>query len=113
MYEGNIAPRENGMPNFEVGDNSSRVRRYRAIKDHLFSDLADEAVILSLRNGKYYGVNQVGASIWSLIGTASTLSEIESALMEEYSVDEDTCRAEVASFLEMMVREELIDVLDE
>ncbi len=113
VYESYATSRENGMPNFETGDVSSKIRRYRAIKDHLFSDLAEEAVILSLRNGKYYGVNHVGAAIWSIIQQPVTLSEIESALMKEYAVDEPTCRTEVESFLDNMIREELIDVIDE
>lgn len=101
------------MPDREIADNPPLVRRFCAIKDHLFSDLAEEAVILSLKNGKYYGVNQVGASIWSIIQQATTLADIESRLMDEYEVDETTCRAEVALFLETMIREKLINVIDE
>lgn len=101
------------MPDTETAHNVIRVRRYRAIKDHLFSDLAEEAVILSLRNGKYYGINHVGASIWSIIQKPVTLAEVESHLMNEYEVDEQTCRAEVVLFLETMIREKLIDVFDE
>jgi hypothetical protein len=113
VYDSYAGPRENGMPSLELGENGLKIRRYRAIKDHLFSDLADEAVLLSLRNGKYYGLNHVGVAIWSIIQQAVTLSEIESSLMKEYAVDEQTCRAAVSSFLENMIREELIDVLDE
>ncbi|MGD9629036.1 MAG: lasso peptide biosynthesis PqqD family chaperone [Pyrinomonadaceae bacterium] len=101
------------MPDTETAHNAIRVRRYRAIEDHLFSDLAEEAVILSLRNGKYYGINHVGASIWWVIQQPATLAEVESHLMKEYDVDEETCRAEVALFLETMMREKLIDVFDE
>ena len=113
MYEGYAASRGDGMPNIETSDDSSKIRRYRAIKEHLFSDLTEEAVLLSLKNGKYYGVNHVGAAIWSIIQQPVTLSEIESSLMEQYEVDEETCRTEVETFLENMIREELIDVIDE
>ena len=101
------------MPDREIADTPPLVRRYCAIKDHLFSDLPEEVVILSLKNGKYYGVNQVGASIWSIIQQATTLADIESRLMDEYEVEETTCRAEVALFLETMIREKLINVIDE
>lgn len=103
----------NEMSDPEITSNVPKVKRYRAIKDHLFSSLADEAVLLSLRNGKYYGVNHVGAAIWSAIQKPATLAEIEESLIKEYDVDEETCRAAVAEFLDNMVREELIDVLDE
>lgn len=111
---GKVAPIfENNMSDIEINRSTSIVRRYRAIKEHLFSTLADEAVLLSLRNGKYYGVNHVGAAIWSIVQQPVTLAEIEAHLMDEYAVDEETCRAEVAKFLEQMIGEELIDVLDE
>jgi hypothetical protein len=104
---------EGDMSDIEIPSSSSKVRRYRAIKDHLFSALAEEAVLLSLRNGKYYGVNHVGAAIWSILQEPVTVSEIEAHLMNEYDVDEETCRSEVAEFLDKMIGEELIDVLDE
>ena len=88
-------------------------RRYQAIKEHLFSDLNDEAVVLSLKNGKYYGLNSVGVTIWSNVQEAATVTEIAAALMGEYDIDEETCRREVSSFIEKMLEEELIETVDE
>ncbi len=112
MFESFI-PLENGKQEIDESIDRTKIRTYCAIKDHLFSDLAEEAVILSLRNGKYYGVNNVGASIWSMIQQPVTLSEIEAVLMTEYAVSADQCRAEVTAFLKTMIGEDLIDVLDE
>lgn len=87
--------------------------RFGAIKDHLFSEIKGEGVILSLKNGKYYGVNPVGASIWQAIQSPATLPEIQAAVVQEYDVDEETCRQEVLTFLEQMVNEELVEVSNE
>jgi hypothetical protein len=87
--------------------------RFQAIKDHLYSEIKEEGVILSLKNGKYYGVNPVGASIWKAIQSPATLPEIQAAVTREYDVDEETCRQEVLRFLEQMVNEELLEVLNE
>ena len=87
-------------------------KRYQAIKEHLFSQLNDEGVILSLSNGKYYGLNSVGVAVWISILEGATLAEIEAAVMREYDVDEDTCRREVASFLQEMLTEDLIETID-
>ena len=87
--------------------------RFEAIKDHLYSEIKEEGVILSLRNGKYYGVNPVGASIWQAIQSPATLPEIQAAVTREYDVDEETCRREVLTFLEKMVSEELVEVSNE
>jgi hypothetical protein len=88
-------------------------KRYQAIKEHLFSQLNDEGVILSLSNGKYYGLNSVGVSIWVSILEGATLAEIEAAVMREYDVDYETCQREVASFLEEMSKEDLIETIDD
>ena len=93
-------------------DFTSPVRRYRAIKEHLLSELNEEAVILSLKNGKYYGLNSVGFTIWTNVQESATLSEIEAAVMNEYDVDEETCRREVSTFLEQMLSEELVETVD-
>jgi hypothetical protein len=87
--------------------------RFEAIKDHLYSEIKGEGVILSLRNGKYYGVNPVGASIWQAIQKPASFPEIQAAVTQEYDVDEETCRREVLSFLEQMVNEELVEVSNE
>lgn len=94
-------------------DGAIRNGRFKAIIEHLFSELSDEAVILSLKNGKYYGLNSVGVTIWKNIQTASSLADIEAAVLSEYDVDEETCRREVSLFLEKMLSEELIENVDE
>ena len=84
-----------------------------AIKEHLYSDLNGEAVILSTKNGKYYGLNEVGRSIWKAIKDPTNLEEIHARVMDEYDVDKETCCHEVTSFLQTMLGEGLIEVLDE
>jgi hypothetical protein len=87
--------------------------RFEAVKDHLYSEIKGEGVILSLKNGKYYGINSVGSSIWQAIQNPATLPEIETAVTREYDVDQKTCRQEVLTFLERMVNEELVEVSNE
>lgn len=88
-------------------------QKYKAIREHLRSDLDSRAVILSLVNGKYYGLNSVGLAIWKLIQTPSTIAEIETSLLQLYDVDEATCHHEVTTFLATMLDEELIEVDEE
>lgn len=88
-------------------------RHFVAIKEHLYSDLNGEAVILSMKNGKYYGLNEVGRRIWNVIKEPANLDEIQARILDEYEVDEETCYREVSSFLQKMLSEGLIEVLDE
>ena len=105
------SPTEMSRPPFS--DNGVSSRRFARIKQHLYSDLNGEAVILSIKNGKYYGLNAVGASVWNALDHPSNFSDILAAVMGEYEVDESVCRHEVHSFLERMVAEGLVEVLDE
>jgi hypothetical protein len=111
MHDRNIGSAVFAMTTPPTNSDTDR-KRYQAIKEHLFSQLNDEGVILSLKNGKYYGLNSVGVSIWVSLLEAATLSEIEAAVMREYDVDENTCRREVSFFLETMMKEELIETID-
>jgi hypothetical protein len=73
--------------------------------------LTSEAVLLSLQTGEYFGLNDVGASIWSLIGQPRTIADIRDALLAEYDgVDEDVCTTELFDFLERMAALGLIEV---
>ena len=87
--------------------------RFSAIEEHLYSDLSGEAVILSLQNGKYYGLNPVGVTIWKLLQTPSTIADIQRTVLSEYDVEPEIAAKEIATFLDMMVEEKLIKVLNE
>jgi hypothetical protein len=63
-------------------------------------DLADEAVILSLKDGTYYGLNPVAARVWELLQEPRTVSEIRDTLLEEYQVDAERCTRELLELLE-------------
>jgi hypothetical protein len=69
--------------------------------DQLSTRLADEIVILGLRDSVYYGLSDVGARIWDLVQTRRTLGEILSVLVEEY----DVSREEAAAGLDRLIRE--------
>lgn len=112
MYDSIELGMDSDMNSTNVPGKAVSVRRFHSIKEHLFSQLNDEGVILSLKNGKYYGLNAVGVSVWTAVQNSTTLDEIESAIMLEYEVDRETCRREVTSFLDRMIAEELINIVD-
>lgn len=96
-----------------IGNETNTIRRYKAVDEHLYSDLKDEAVILNLTNGRYYGLNSVGVVIWKSLREAATIADIEAAVMKEFDIDPATCRRESTDFLEKMVEEHLIEISDE
>lgn len=84
-----------------------------ATKDQISSDLAGESVILELKSGVYYGLNDVGTRIWNLIQEPRTLNEIRDALVKEYEVDLACCERDIKALLQKLADSGLIEVRNE
>lgn len=98
---------------YSNADELSAKVRFVAVKEHLSCSLQGEAVVLSLKNGKYYGFNAVSATIWETLQSSVTIHQIKTAVMREYDVDPDLCNQDILSFLNKMTKEGLIEILDE
>lgn len=92
---------------------ATKTRHFKVVKEHLYSNLKGEAVILNLKNGKYYGLNSVGVSIWAAMQNFASFQEILNAVERQYDVDTELCYQEVSAFLNKMVEEGLIEISDE
>ena len=101
------------MKTQEFNENNLVDYLFVASKEHLYSEMQVEGVILSLTNGKYYGVNEVGATIWSAIQAPASFNKIQTAVMDNYYVDSETCRLQILEFLQVMFKEDLIEILHE
>ena len=74
-------------------------------------NVADEAVLLSMRDGEYYGLNEVAACIWRHIQEPRTVLQIRDALLAEYcDIGESECECAVKTFLVEMISLRLVDV---
>jgi hypothetical protein len=70
--------------------------------------LAEEAVILDLKAGVYYGLNSMGARIWNLIQQPRTVQELRDTILEEYDVDPARCERDLLALLKDLVDRELV-----
>jgi hypothetical protein len=82
-------------------------------KDQVSADLSGEAAILNLKSGMYYGLNKVGARIWSLIQEPKTANEIEDALLREFDVEPVQCETDLFALLNELLSRGLIEVRNE
>lgn len=81
-----------------------------AAKDQVSSDLGGEVAILDLKAGVYYGLDAVGARIWSLIEEPRTVNEIRDILLEEYDVEPERCERDLLALLRRLADEGLVEV---
>lgn len=81
-----------------------------ATKDQVSSDLAGEAVLLSLRTAQYYGLDQVGQRIWELVQQPTRVADVRDAIVREYEVDAGRCEQDVLNLLRQLATEGLIEI---
>jgi len=72
--------------------------------DWLTAKVGDELVMMSAEKGNYIGLSEVGARIWDLIDTPQDIDAVCAQLQREYDVTPETCRAEVETFLNELVK---------
>jgi hypothetical protein len=91
----------------------SRSSTIVAAKDQVSCDLAGEAVILNLKSGIYYGLDLVGARVWSLIQEPGTVSAVLATLLEEYDVEPGRCESDLFLLLEDLAGKDLLEIKTE
>ena len=78
-------------------------------KDVLSSEiLLNEMLILSLANNSYYGLDEVGAEMLSLMTQASSVGEARDQLLYEFDVSAEKLEKDIRELLEKMLSEKLI-----
>lgn len=55
-------------------------------RDAVSAELEQETIILGMRDGVYFGLDNVGTRIWSIASAPVTLAAIHAAIVAEYDV---------------------------
>ena len=83
-----------------------------ASKDQVSCNLEDEVAILHLGAGVYYGLDPVGARIWSLLVTPRSVRAIRDVVLAEYEIGAEQCEGDLVALLRELVEAGLIEVRD-
>ncbi|MGB6979159.1 MAG: PqqD family peptide modification chaperone [Candidatus Acidiferrales bacterium] len=81
-----------------------------AAREQVSCPLGDEASILNLKNTVYYGLDPVGARVWTLLQQPRSVEQLRDTLLEDYEVESARCENDLLSLLEKMRDEGLIEV---
>jgi hypothetical protein len=73
-------------------------------------ELNGQAVILNTESNIYYGLDDVGARIWSLIQQPCAFGQICEALMGEYEVDSQACERDTNDLIRKMAEAGLVQI---
>lgn len=55
-------------------------------------------------------INEVGAFLWKLLQEEVTEEELVEKVLAEYEVDEETARADIREFLDLLVKHKVLDL---
>ena len=78
----------------------------------LFRDLGEEAVILELESGRYYGLNEVATRMWLRLLHHGRVASACQDLLEEYEVAEGRLRKELLGFVDALAAQGLLQLHD-
>jgi hypothetical protein len=84
------------------------IRRWVAAREQLSCEVGEEVVILNLADDTYYGLPEVGAFVWQLLGEPRTLPELRDAVVAEFEVEPRVCEADLARLLEDLAARGLV-----
>lgn len=73
-------------------------------------DLEGETAMLNMEDGVYYGLNNVGASVWNHIQKVRSVQEVVDKILEEYEVKPDQCQEDIVQLLEELLEKGLIKI---
>ena len=76
----------------------------------LSAEVDGEVVTLDIARGACYALDAVGARVWALIETATSITEVCETLVAEYDVDPATCRQDVLDLMRDLLAEGMITV---
>jgi hypothetical protein len=75
--------------------------------------MGGEIVVLDLKSGCYYGLDAVGARVWTLIEQPASLNAIRDAIIAEYEIDAQSCEHDIQAFLEKMHAAGLVEITND
>ncbi|CAK0769231.1 hypothetical protein CCP3SC15_390017 [Gammaproteobacteria bacterium] len=64
--------------------------------------------MMHIDSGNYYGLDEVGSSIWNQLAQPTSIRAICDAIQGEFMVERERCEADALKFLEGMVKDGLV-----
>lgn len=71
-----------------------------------------EVVVLSIDNGRYYDMNEVGSRIWALVERPISVGALIDRLIGEFEVEREVCQEQVFAFLHELRAGGLVQISD-
>jgi Coenzyme PQQ synthesis protein D (PqqD) len=84
--------------------------RVRVPDDVLISQLQEESVILNLDSERYFGLDDVGTRMLSVLSTSDSIEAAYESLLAEYDVDSHVLRQDLLALVENLLQKGIVTV---
>jgi len=79
-------------------------------QDTLINFIEGESVILNLKSESYFGLDQIGTRMWTLLTTSDSIQAAYERLLDEYDVSADKLRADLSELVAKLLAKGLLEV---
>ncbi len=80
-------------------------------RDVVVKDLNGERVLLNLKNGHCYGLDQVGGSVWEQLELGRNLDWLAGFVSGRFKLDPDVCMSDLLAFAHALQDHGLVEVV--
>jgi hypothetical protein len=74
----------------------------------LSAEVDGEVVMMSIEQGRYFGLDDIGSDIWHRIEPPCSFAELIDGLVADYDADRATITADVQTLLGRMVEQDVV-----
>src|ERR1041384_374481 len=85
--------------------------RIKLPNDILISGLQAESVLLNLDSECYYGLNDVGTRMLTLLTSSDSIGTAYDSLLDEYDVEAEVLRRDLISTIEELAKHGLVEII--
>ncbi len=84
--------------------------KYRLTTNQIASKVAGEMVILNHKKGEYFGLDDVGVTVWELLEQGpKTIQELCDMVTFQYEVKPATCMEDIGGLIRELMAEKLVE----
>ena len=73
----------------------------------LVQELQGESVLLNVNTEYYYGLDEVGTRMWTVLSEAPSIADAIDTLLDEYEVERATLESDVSDLLNELLKKKL------
>jgi len=85
--------------------------RIKLPHDVLISGLQTESVLLNVDSERYYGLNDVGTRMLTVLTSSDSIEAAYNSLLAEYDVEAEVLRGDLISTIEKLAKHGLVEII--